>query len=660
MTKHLFWILLPLLAAAGCASTPKSGNYSGLGSESVSPATIQKFAPPALPSAVSRKIQSYLDVRSPGMGMVTPDGKKLFFGWNITGFNQVWRLESPRGFPVQVTGGEDNTSIVAITPDGKYVVLQRDRNGEENPGLYLQPTAGGALVTIQHQPKVQTGFQFVTDDSRYVYFRANDIKPDSYAIYRYEIATGKKEPVFTQDGIWYVADHSPDASHGTHRLLLGKETGSLWAEFSEWNADTGKLTPLFGQGEKEEYYASYGAHDGEILVITPKFGEFRRLYRWKNGKFDPITPEVKKDVSEFRIDRARTRVLIGYNDQGYSKVEAIDARSFKPIALPKLPPADNVTPGFSTPNGRYTTIGIDDGRNPRTSYVLDWKTRKLIQWVVPSAPEMDTSRFARAELGRYPARDGTPIPYFVRIPERCAKPAPGDAPCPVIVNFHGGPEGQTQPGFNPMAQAFVDDGFIFMQPNVRGSDGYGKTWIQSDDGPKRLNVITDIQDAARFARQKWAQGGKAPRVGIFGGSYGGYSSLVGMTMFAGTYDAGVAVVGMSNLVTFLMNTAPYRRILRISEYGDPIKDREALDKLSPIHYIGRVKDPLLLIQGANDPRVPVGEAIQIHDALEKNGVAAPLIVFADEGHGSAKRSNKVLELGHTLRFFEEHLKDEKH
>ena len=184
---------------------------------------------------------------------------------------------------------------------------------------------------------------------------------------------------------------------------------------------------------------------------------------------------------------------------------------------------------------------------------------------------------------------------------------------------------------------------------------YGKSWIRADDGPKRLDVITDIEDAAKWAKKRFAVDGKEPRVGIYGGSYGGYSVLMGMTMFAGAYDAGVDIVGISNLTTFLRNTAPYRRILRISEYGDPDKDAEALKKLSPMTWVERVKSPLLIVQGATDPRVPAGEAIQIHDAIVGKGVASPLMIFPDEGHGAQKRENRVIMLGHAIAFFEKHL-----
>jgi dipeptidyl aminopeptidase/acylaminoacyl peptidase len=202
---------------------------------------------------------------------------------------------------------------------------------------------------------------------------------------------------------------------------------------------------------------------------------------------------------------------------------------------------------------------------------------------------------------------------------------------------------------------FVDAGFIFVEPNVRGSDGYGKTYLDSDNGSKRLNVITDIEDCARVIRKSWAADGKSPKIGVTGGSYGGYATLMAMTMFGGTYDAGVSEVGISNLVTFLNNTAPYRRILRTSEYGDPEKDKEALLKLSATNYIDRLQAPLLIIQGASDPRVPVGEAVQMYDAANKRGVPAGLVIFADEGHGTQKRGNQVLAIGHTIEWMQKYL-----
>ncbi|APR83200.1 Acylamino-acid-releasing enzyme [Minicystis rosea] len=634
-------------SAAPSASAQASG-YAGHGLESVPPEVLRKYAPTPLPSEITRDIQAILDVRAPTTGRLSPDGKSLYFGWSITGVRQVFRIDGPQRFPVQMTGGEDATTLSDITPDGKWLVLQRDRNGEENPGLYLQDPKGGPLVVIQHKPGIRTFYEFVTDDSRFLYYRANDKRKEGYTIYRYNLATKQSEVIFDQEGLWGLSDFRPDG-----RLLLSKAVGANMLEYYELAPGEKTPKPLFGQGEREDYVAVYGAGDGEILVQTPKLGGFRRLYVWKAGKLTPISPDLKHDVSSFTIDPARQRILYAVNEGGYTRLHALDAKTFKEIKLPAFPGADHVRAGASTHDGKLTTLSVDLGTSPAQSFVLDWKTNKLTQWHLPSAPEVDLRRFVRATLESYPARDGTPIPMFVRRPASCAKP------CPVIVDFHGGPEGQSSAGYNTWAQIFVDAGFVVASPNVRGSDGYGKAWLHADDGPKRLDVITDIEDAAKYIRAHWGDGGKEPKVGVMGWSYGGYSTLAAMTMFAGAYDAGAEGVGFGNIITFLQNTAAYRRPLRISEYGDPEKDHDALVKLSPITHLDKLKAPLLLIQGANDPRVPVGEAVQFHDALAAKGVPTKMVIFADEGHGPSKRENQALSLGYMVQFFQEHLQGKK-
>jgi dipeptidyl aminopeptidase/acylaminoacyl peptidase len=631
-------------SAPPVAST--AGPYMGHGVESIAPELLEKYRPRSVPSELGRRIEALIDIRAPGLGRLSSDGRSMVFGWNITGIAQVWKLDGPHSFPRQLTAGEDSTSAVAITPDGAWLVVQRDRKGEENPGLYLQPAAGGPLVLIQHQPGVRSLFEKVSPDSKYVYFTSNDAKPGAYTLYRWDIAKGAREVVFDQDGLWHVSDMRADG-----RLLLRKETGSLSAEYSEWDPAQKQLTPLFGQGEKDEYEARYGAKNGELLVLTNKAGEYRRLYSWTGpGAHTALGEDVQADVASFDIDEKRTRVVYTTNEGGYHRPHAIDARTYKPIALPKLPEADQVVFGPTTPDGRFTTLGVDDGRHPMQAYVLDWATGKLETWHAPSTPEIDTTRFARAHLESYRAQDGTDIPVFVRRPEKCASD-----PCAVIMAFHGGPESQALPGFNASAQMFVDAGFVYAEPNVRGSDGYGKTWSHADDGPRRMSIITDIEDASKWAKTSFTSNGTPPKVGVYGGSYGGYSVLMAMTMFAGDYDAGVDIVGISDLRTFLRNTAPYRRILRISEYGDPDADADALAKLSPMTYLDRARAPLLIVQGASDPRVPAGESIQIHDALEAKGVPCELTIFPDEGHGAQKRENRVYTFARAIAFFKEHL-----
>jgi dipeptidyl aminopeptidase/acylaminoacyl peptidase len=649
-----------ILASLAFSSAHAHAQYTGLGKDSLDPAILKRYAPTALPATVTRPIESILDVRSPGLGMVTPDGKRMFFTWGITGTVQVWRLDGAQKFPSQVTGGQDATTIAGMTPDGKYLLLSRDRQGEENAGLYLQSTDGGALEVIQHTPKVQTSLQYVSNDSRIIYFSANDIKPDSYVIYRYDLQTKQKMQISGGDGVWWIADVFVNPQTGDReKFLFAKATGSQSREYYEFDVKTRQTTPLLGQNEQQEYGVQYGVNKDEYLVLTSKFSEFRRLYQFKDKKFTPITPELKADVSGFDIDDQRQRILYSINEGGYTRLNAIVANNFAEIQLPEFANADHIYTGSTTRNGRFTTIGVETSKAPRLSYVYDWQNKKLTQWVLPSTPEIDTSKFTAAKLENYTTRDGIKIPMFVYRSPNCEITAqnPLEKPCPVIVHFHGGPEAQSTPGFNRYAQLFVNAGFVFVEPNVRGSEGYGKTWLNSDNGRDRLKVITDIEDASIYIRKNWQINNITPKIGIVGGSYGGYAALMGMSKFAGSYDAGVSNVGISNLLTFLNNTAPYRRILRISEYGDPVKDRQALIDLSPVTYSDRIKSPLLIIQGANDPRVPVGEAIQIQKILEQKKVPSQLVIFPDEGHGSSKRSNQVLEIGYTLDFFKKHLQN---
>jgi dipeptidyl aminopeptidase/acylaminoacyl peptidase len=631
-------------AAKPPMTPPAPSGYTGLGAESVSPQEIARFAAPPLEPSVSRRIQAMLDVRGAGVGLITAKGDRMVYTSRVTGTTQVWRQDGPMSFPIQLTGGEDRTSVAGLAPDDSFIVVARDVGGQENPGLYLQPIAGGPLKLIQHTPKVQTFLQFISDDSKSIYFRANDVDPASYAIYRFDVKTGQRERVFDTPGLWSIADHRGNT------WLMVKALGNTQMEIYEYDVAAKKLTPLLGQGESEQYQATYGAKPGQILVRTNKLGDFHRLYKMeKGGKLEPITPEVKFDIAGFGIDHPRTRVYYVINENGYSRAHALDANTFKPLTLPKLPDADNAFLAGVSHNGRFVQLAIDGSTVAPQSVVFDWQTKKMTTWRVPTTPEIEPKTFTKAQLESYPARDGTKIPMFVWRPAKC------NGPCPVVVDFHGGPEGQSQAGFNPQAQLFVEAGFTFVQPNVRGSTGYGKKWLDSDNGPKRLAVITDIEDCAKFIRANWGKDGKAPKLGVMGGSYGGYSALMAMTYFAGAYDAGVQEVGISNLHTFLVNTAPYRRILRISEYGDPVKDKEALIQLSPITHVKKIKAPLLSIQGVNDPRVPVGEALQVYKELESRKIPGGLILFPDEGHGTSKRGNQVLALGHTIAFFEKHL-----
>ena len=644
--KRINLLLCGLLV--GCAHKTLT-TYSGHGSESVPQEVLEKFAPKPIEPGKLNRIEAMLDVRSPGMGLPGPDGKNLYFNWSITGTSQIWKLNRRSGFPVQMTGGQDRTGLSTITPDGKYLVLSRDEKGNEYPFIYLQKTSGGPLELIAGQKKVISRAHFVTPDSRYLYYTMNDSNPVMHSLYKMDLKTRKKTKVHPGiKGYMQMADYRKNGD-----ILLVNYKGNIMSEYFLFNEKTKKTSPVVGHDEMEEYSVRFAPKKGEYLVLTNKFGEYRRLYLMKKGQFKAITPEVKYDVSSFSISRDRTRILYSMNRDGYGEVTAIKAGNFKKINIPfkKTKGVLHTYYGRTTSNSRYTVFSIIRAKAPGLSYVFDWKTGRKKQWTYPSSPEVETKNFIEPKLEYYTNRKGIRIPMFVMRPKKCGK----KANCPVIVRFHGGPEGQARPRFSPTNQLYMEEGFILVEPNVRGSNGYGKSWLNADNGPRRLDIITDIEDASRFIKKNWAVGGVAPKVGVMGGSYGGYSTNVAMTLFAGAYDAGVSIVGMSHLVTFLENTGPYRRHLRVTEYGDPVKDLEALNKLSPMTYLDKIEDPLLVIHGATDPRVPVGEAVQIYNKVKSKGLEGELIIFPDEGHGVRKRKNKAIYIANTLSFFKKHL-----
>ena len=229
---HVVWGTVTLAAIAAPLAAQSQSTYAGHGADSVPREKIVKYAPPPLPAEVTRRIQTMLDVRGAVLGLIAPDGKRLFFTWGITGTPNVWRLDGPKGFPVQMTGGEDPTRVAGVTPDGRTVIVSRDVGGQEYPGLYVQSADGGPLSVIHHKPKTRAGYAFTTDDSKAIYFSANDIKDDSYAIYRYDLATRQRELVFDQPGLWSVSDHRGDARRAEapaeqgHRRVPGESTPS--------------------------------------------------------------------------------------------------------------------------------------------------------------------------------------------------------------------------------------------------------------------------------------------------------------------------------------------------------------------------------------------------------------------------------------------------
>jgi dipeptidyl aminopeptidase/acylaminoacyl peptidase len=645
MKLNVFVMIISLFSFASCSH---QSSYSGHGEGSVSQKDLDKYAPKAIDADLARKIQNILDLRSPNRGEIDRNAKTIAFNWNVTGNTQVWVMNTEGGFPVQVTGGEEAAFLSGMSADGRTLFISRDNKGDEYHGLYMMELDGDrTLVPIHNPNRVTVGLQYVSKDGLHIYYYANDIKSSDYAIYRFNLKKKERELVYNGKGFWRLSD-----SNDKGKLILSKIISNVHSEHYLFDEKTKELTPLLGTNEVEEYRVSFSKKDGEYIVRTSKFGEFKRLYLYqsKNKKFTPITEDRNADISSYSLSPDKSRLVYTINEKGALKAEARETESFKKISLPfeKTDLSVSITSTYSARHSLISTLGYD---TPMMHYLYDHNTKKLRPVSAPSVPEISVKNFTQDKLEYYTAKDGTQIPMWVKRSKECEVKV-----CPVIVNFHGGPEAEASPGFDAIVELYTERGFVFVRPNVRGSSGHGKSWLTADDGPKRLDVVSDIEDVAIFIKKNWAKNGVVPKIGVSGGSYGGYSTYMAMTKFAGAYDAGVSSVGMSSLVTFLQNTADYRRALRESEYGSLEHDMDALIKLSPITYIDRIKSPLLIIHGAMDPRVPAGEALQFFDHMKKKKIEGDLILFPDEGHGVRKRANRVLNIGHTIEFFEKHLK----
>jgi dipeptidyl aminopeptidase/acylaminoacyl peptidase len=341
-------------------------------------------------------------------------------------------------------------------------------------------------------------------------------------------------------------------------------------------------------------------------------------------------------------DRSGAQLLVAVNEEGRTRLEVLDIATLQPRA--EIPTPE---PGVAwrwpmlpdpriTPDGRHVVFSFSSPRRPSGVWVADIDGTNL-RPLTEAPRQVPVEECVAPETVRIPSFDGEQIPAFVYRPHSAARTAGSGGP-PVVVVIHGGPEGQSTLLWNPVVQAFAQNGYAVVQPNVRGSTGYGKRYAHLDDVRLRLDSVRDL--AAIHAWLPTA-GLDQRRAVLYGGSYGGYMVLCGLAFQPDLWAAGVDLVGISSLVTFLENTSAWRRAIREREYGRLDRDRDFLVEASPLTHVERMRAPLFLVHGANDPRVPLSEAQQLHAVLSGKGVPCELLVYGDEGHGLARRGNRL-------------------
>jgi len=366
-------------------------------------------------------------------------------------------------------------------------------------------------------------------------------------------------------------------------------------------------------------------------------------------KFLITGPGAKWDVERFDLSRDGKMLAYVKNEDGASVLHVLSLAGKGQLAVPKLPPGVITSLGWH-PNSHELGFSLTNARGPADCYSLDMTTGKLERWTT-SETAVKTDAFPEAELVRWKSFDGKEISGFLYKP-----PAKFTGKRPVVVLIHGGPEGQTQATFLGRSNYYLNElGIALIYPNVRGSTGYGKTFSLLDNGFKREDTYKDIN--ALFDWIGTRPDLDAERIAVTGGSYGGHMTLAVSTFYGDRIRCSVDIVGMSNLVTFLEHTEAYRRDLRRVEYGDERdpKMREFLEKIAPMNNIEKIKKPMFVIAGKNDPRVPVSESQQIADALKKQGTPVWLLIAKDEGHGYRKKGNQDFQFYATVEFLQQYL-----
>jgi dipeptidyl aminopeptidase/acylaminoacyl peptidase len=618
-------------------------------------------------------IHAFLEIRTAGPSGWSPDGRRLLVSSDLPGTAQVHLLDLDTvELPVpaeelrQLTDFEEpiGAAYLPADPSGgeqDRLLLATDRGGNERTQLFTAPADpaeafGGpddldALVVDDEHIHRPGG---VTRDGRWLAYATNRGDGIAFDTWVRDLATGEERCVLATGGWTQPGGFSPDG-----RILAVTEVTEQAGDNRVWLVDLEVAGVDSPATPGDDGVVELATHDDSAHVGTPSWLPDSSAFFFSTDvgrEFIGIARGAPDGTWEYAIepgwdsgcavDWSGRHLLVATNEDGISKARLHDPTTLEVVADVPLP-GTGVAGGYRmTRDGRYLTFSFSSGTVPGDTWRYDTDTGACDR-VTVSPCEVPQEQLVEPELVRFPSFDGLEIPAFVFRPRTRFD----DGPSPVVVVIHGGPEAQYRPSFAPVTQYLVAAGFTVVAPNVRGSTGLGRTYQHLDDVEKRFDAIRDLE--ALHAWLGTQDDLDQDRAALYGGSYGGYMTLAGLAFQPELWAAGVNIVGMSDLATFLENTSAWRRRFREREYGSLEHDRELLRELSPITHVERMRAPLFIIHGANDPRVPLSEAEQIHEVLTERGVRNELLVYHDEGHGLAKLPNRIDAYPKVVAFLKE-------
>jgi dipeptidyl aminopeptidase/acylaminoacyl peptidase len=508
------------------------------------------------------------------------------------------------------------------------------------------------LRALLDEPGVQNNWGGYSFDGTQIAYASNVRNRQYFDVYTIPVVAAEGSAghlVYQADG-----DNRPEAwSRDGKHVLISARTDNfnndlLLADVRNAGGAPRLLTQHTGRADFES--CAFSRDDAEIYCVSDYGGrEHRGLAVIDAKAVKPIRflDNEPYDLDQLALSRDGTKLALIRNRDGYGRLTVLDVASGATIATPALPDGVAAAPTFSN-DGRMLAFDFSGPAHPSAIWTYRFADNKTEQMTTPQLAGIDSESFVEPRLVSFPSFDGRPIPAWYYTP-RVSR-----GKLPVVIDVHGGPEAQARPVFNPIVQFFVASGYAVLVPNVRGSLGYGNTYLHLADVRKRLDSVKDLHAAHDWLIES---GGADPkRIALYGGSYGGFMVLAGLTEFPDDWAAGVDVVGISNFVTFLEHTSSYRRANREGVYGSLANDRDFLESISPLNHVDRIKAPLIIFMGANDPRVPAAEGKQMADALKAKGVPVELTIFPDEGHGITRDANRITAYTQIAAFLDRYLR----
>ncbi|MGH9941696.1 MAG: prolyl oligopeptidase family serine peptidase [Pyrinomonadaceae bacterium] len=622
------------------------------------------FAPPPAPAQQAKKastparqvkrytIEQFMDtVRVMGSAF-SPDEKTLLFSSNQSGIFNAYAVPVAGGggtTPRQLTkSAKESTYGVSYLPDGR-IIYTYDRGGNENNHLYVLNT-DGSEQDLTPGEKTKANFLGWSRDRKSFFVSTNERDPRFFDLYEMSVPDFKRTLVFQNDKGLNIGAMSDDKKY----IAFGKSNTSVDSDIYLYHAGTKELKHLTPhQGEISFSPQAFDSGSRHLYYLSNEGGEFAHVARYDlaSGKSEVVEKHPWDVWYTYFSFNGKYRVT-GINEDARTVIKIYDAGTNKPVALPKVPGGDITGVNISR-SERLMAFYLNGDRSPSNLYVYDFATKKATKLTDSLNPRIDANDLVDAQVVRYKSFDGMEIPAILYKPHE----ASAENKVSAIVLVHGGPGGQARTGYKAQIQFLVNHGYAVLDVNNRGSSGYGKTFYTADDGKHGREPLWDCIEAKKYLASLGYVDEK--KIAIMGGSYGGYMVLAALAFKPEEFAVGVDIFGVSNWVRTLESIPPYWESIRkglYKELGDPATDKENLRAISPLFHAEKIRRPLMVLQGANDPRVIKPESDEIVEAVKKNNGVVEYVVFDNEGHGFTKKANELRAYQSILEFLDKHLK----